>query len=39
MTVFNQFVNVAFFGAVNKDKKKKTKENFADNHFHNILIF
>ena len=39
MTVFNKFVNVALFGAVNKDKKKKKKENFADNLFHNILIF
>ena len=26
MTVFNQFVNVAFFGAVNKGKKKKQKK-------------
>ena len=25
-------------GAVNKDKKR-TKENFADNHFHNISRF
>ena len=39
MTVFNKFVNVALFGAVNKDKKKKKNENFADNLFHNILIF
>ena len=26
MTVFNKFVNVALFGAVNKDKKKKKKK-------------
>ena len=26
MTVFNQFVNVAFFGAVNKGKKKKKQK-------------
>ena len=38
MTVFNKFVNVAFFEDIKKKKKKK-KENFADNLFHNILIF